>query len=141
MGTRGPAPKRESQRRRQNKPARPVDKVPGATSEPPELDLEDVHPLAVSLFESLKGSPEAPYLTPAAWQRARVSAFVLSKQLTAGRVSAVMYGAIQADWRALLIDAGELRRLGIEVQRAAQVDPADDAAVATLDAYRGRRSG
>lgn len=140
MGTRGPAPKRESQRRRQNKPATPVQKVPGAAPAPPDLGLDEAHPLAVGLFRALTESPEAAYLTPAAWQRARVSAHILSVQLNADRISAVMYQAIQADWKALLIDAGELRRLGIEVQRATPVDVDEDAAVAALDEYRNRRT-
>jgi hypothetical protein len=139
MGTRGPAPKRENQRRRQNKPKRPVEKRPGGAAAAPELDLEEAHPLAAALFQALKNSPESAYLTSAAWQRARVSAHVLSTQLNSGRISAVLYQAIQADWKALLIDAGELRRLGIEIQRAAPVDDDEDAAVAALDDYR--RSG
>jgi len=60
-------------------------------------------------------------------------------QLRSDRVSPTTYKAIQSDWKALLIDAGELRRLGIEVQRPAQVDPGEESAVAALDDYRGRR--
>lgn len=135
----GLPPKRSDQRRRQNKPRIPVEKVQGAAPAPPDLGLDDPHPLSLSLFEALKHSPESAYLTAAGWQRARISAKVLSDLLNSGRVTAGMYEAIQADWKALLIDAGELRRLGIEVQRATQVDAEEESAVAALDEYRGRR--
>ena len=135
----GEPPKRDEQRRRRNKRQIPVEKIPGGAPAPPELALVDPHPLAVSLFEALKCSPESAYLTPAGWERARVSAHVLSMQLRSDRVSPTTYKAIQSDWKALLIDAGELRRLGIEVQRPAQVDPGEESAVAALDDYRGRR--
>lgn len=142
MGTRGPAPKREGQRRRRNKPDTPVEHVANtAPPEPPPLDLPDCHPLAAALYDALRTSPESAYLTPASWQRARVSALVLSQQLTSGKPSAVMYSALQADWKALLIDAGELRRLGIEIGKAEAVDTDELAAVSALDEFRAARSG
>lgn len=142
MGTRGPAPKREGQRRRRNKPDTPVEHVAGAGApEPPPLDLPNAHHLAVDLYDALRNSAEAAYLTPAAWQRARVSALVLSQQLASGKPSAVMYSALQADWKALLIDAGELRRLGIEIGKAEAVDTDELAAVSALDEFRASRSG
>src|SRR5258708_1718734 len=112
----GPPPKRESDRRRNNKPAREVEHVRGAVA-PPELGLDDAHPLAASVYEALKSSVEADYMTAAAWQRARVSVFVLSRQLEQDRMSPTMYAALQQDWKALLIDPAEMRRLGIEVDR------------------------
>jgi len=138
MGKPGPPPKRAADRRRENKPARPVEHVDGAVP-PPELNLDTVHPLAADMYEALKASPESAYLTPVAWQRARMSAYVLSKQLLRGEgVSSVMYAAIQQDWKALLIDPAELRRLSIEVRKAPTSDPDADAAVARLDEFRSR---
>lgn len=134
MGTRGPAPKRASQRRRENKPDRPIEHIDGAVP-PPPLDLE-VHPLAAAMYDALCGSMEAGYLTAASWQRARISAYVLSEQLNRHEVSSVMYTALQQDWKALLIDPGEQRRLGIEVNRAPEVDEDELAAVSALDEYR-----
>lgn len=140
MAGRGPAPKRDDQRRRQNKRARPTEHLDGAVP-PPDLDLESVHPLAADLYEALKASPEAAFLTPAAWQRARLMVHVLSKQMRRGEgVSAVMYTAIQQDLRALLVDPAELRRLSIEVRKAPTTDPDEDAAVAHLDDFRSRTS-
>lgn len=139
MAGRGPAPKREDQRRRNNKPARPVEHLDGAVP-PPELDLDIVHPLAADMYEALKQSPESAFLTPVAWQRARMSAYVLSRQLLerSEGVSSVMYTAIQQDWKALLIDPAELRRLSIEVRKAPASDPDEERAVAFLDEFRAR---
>jgi hypothetical protein len=100
-----------------------------------------VHPLAKDLYEAIKNSPEAAYFTPAAWQRARVSTFVLSEQLLADKMSAVLYTALQQDWKALLVDPAELRRLGIEVRKAPSIDPDEESAVTALDEFRASRSG
>lgn len=132
MGSRGPAPKRSEQRRRRNKPDQEAEQS-GSGAPAPELNLDEVHPLAAAIYEALKNSPESTYFTEAVWQRARVSAYVLSKQLYSGRVSSQMYQAIQADWKDMLISPAEQRRLGIEV-RAAKDDSEESAAVVRLRA-------
>lgn len=114
----GPVPKRSDQRRRRNAPARPVAKVDGAAAGQPELDVPAAHPLAVSWYDALADGPEAKFYTPAMWQRARIVVVMLSGVLEAGRPSSQMYAALQQDMKSLLVDAGELRRLGIEVQAA-----------------------
>lgn len=133
MGTRGPAPKRTDQRRRTNKPAVPVAKVTGAAASVPELGFA-AHPVVEAWFAALSDGPEARFYSPAMWQRARVTAHMLSQVLESGRPSSQMYVALQNDMKALLVDAGELRRLGIEVQ-------ADEpAAVADVIDWRARAS-
>lgn len=117
MGARGPVPKRSEQRRRTNAPAVPVSKIPGAAAAAPALGVE-VHPLVASWFAALERGPEARFYTPAVWQRARIVAVMLSKVLESGRPSSQMYAALQSDMKSLLVDPGELRRLGIEVQAA-----------------------
>jgi len=117
----GPAPKRSDQRRRRNKPAIDISKVEGAAASQPELGLE-VHPLVADWYAALDEGPEAQFYTPAMWQRARIVARMLDGVITAGRPSSQMYAALQADMKSLLVDAGELRRLGIEVQ-AAEAQP------------------
>ena len=116
----GPPPKRSDQRRRRNKPAIDVTKVDGA-GEQPELGI-DVHPLVADWYAALDRGPEARFYTPAMWQRARIVARMLDGVLTSGRPSSQMYAALQADMKSLLVDAGELRRLGIEVQAAEPVE-------------------
>lgn len=130
----GPVPKRSDQRRRRNAPAFGLDKVGGAAVAVPELDVEGLHPLVEDWYSSLAAGAEAPYYTPALWQRARIVAVMLSKVLESGRPSSQMYAALQNDFKSLLVDAGELRRLGIEVQ-AGEV-----AADANVIDWRGRAS-
>lgn len=123
MAGRGPIPKRPDQRRRRNAPAIPLVKVCGAASAPPPLAIE-VCPVVADWYASLADGPEARFYTPALWQRARLVAKMLDGVLTSGRPSAQMYAALQADMRALLVDAGELRRLGIEVTASEPIVPA-----------------
>ncbi len=90
-------------------------RVHGAAGKAPALGFE-AHPLAADWFAALAHGAEAQFYTPALWQRARIVAVMLSKLLESGRPSSQMYAALQTDMKALLVDAGELQRLGIEVQ-------------------------
>ena len=121
----GPVPKRSDQRRRRNQPAIPVSKVDGGAASQPALGIE-VHPLVTDWYAALADGPEARFYTPAMWQRARIVARMLDGVLTSGRPSSQMYAALQADMKSLLVDAGELRRLGIEVQAAESAPSANN---------------
>lgn len=126
MGSRGPVPKRSDHlhgHRSKADKAR-VDKVEGAATSIPELGF-DAHPIVADWYAALADGPEAQFYSPAMWHRARVVARMLSGVLEAGRPSAQMYSALQQDMKSLLVDAGELRRLGIEVQ-AAEPEAADN---------------
>ena len=121
----GPPPKRSDQRRRRNKPAIDISKVPGAAAAAPDLGFE-VHQVVADWYAALSLGAEAQFYTPAMWQRARIVARMLSGVLESGRPSSQMYAALQADMKSLLVDAGELRRLGIEVQPAEPAPSADN---------------
>lgn len=113
MGARGPIPKRSDKRlghRSKAEMAR-ITKIPGAAESVPALGFE-AHPMVADWYASLAEGAESAYYTPALWQRARIVAVMLSKLLESGRPSSQMYAALQADMKALLVDAGELRRLG-----------------------------
>lgn len=116
MGRHGPPPKRPDKRHgHRGRVDQQVSRVAGAAAEQPPLDL-DVTGVAVDWYEALAEGAEARYYTPAMWQRARIVAHMLHGVLTSGRPSSTMYAALQADMKALLVDAGELRRLGIFVE-------------------------
>ena len=133
MGARGPIGKRSDHRHgHRTKAENAVDQIFGAAPQP-ELGL-DVHELAESWYAALADSPESQYYTPAMWERARIVAQMLSGVLRAGRPSSQMYAAIQSDMKSLLVDAGELRRLGIEVQSA------ESQPVAPVTDFRARLS-
>jgi hypothetical protein len=127
VGSRGPVPKRSDQRhghRSKAEKAR-IDKVSGAAGTIPALGF-DAHPIVGDWYAALADGPEARFYSPALWQRARVVAKMLSGVLEAGRPSSQMYAALQQDMKSLLVDAGELRRLGIEVQAAEEPTPSGD---------------
>jgi hypothetical protein len=85
----------------------------------------DVHPLAADFYASLALGAEAAFYTPAMWQRARIVARMLSGVLESSRPSSTMYAALQPDMRFLMVDAADLRRLGISVRPVAPEPPGD----------------
>jgi hypothetical protein len=136
----GPAPKRSSQRRRRN--VVDIDRVELAgTVEAPPLAVEDVHPLAADLYESLKASGQARWYEPSDWARAQLLVWSLSKMLHTGRPSAMLLAALQKDMDALLVSEAERRRVRMEIERGAPDDSAERAKVAQMEAYRRAAGG
>lgn len=133
----GPVPKRSSQRRRRNAVVVDHVEVPGSVVVP-DLDLVDAHPLAVSLYESLKASGQCRYYEPSDWQRARIMCHLLSQQLKTGRPSAMFYAALQRDMDSLLVTEAERRRVRVEIDRVVE-DQDERAALDSLHDLRARR--
>lgn len=80
MGTRGPAPKRDSQRRRVNEPEVPTEVAP---AEPAPLVPEakgSWHPIAVQWYESLARSGQAAFYESADWSTAFAMAEAMSRE-------------------------------------------------------------
>lgn len=139
----GPAPKPESQRRRANKPksygaAEPVKDGQGVGA--PALGIDGCHQLVVDLYESLASSVEGKFFSAADWQRARLECFYINQTLLADKVGAQAWMAIQSGLGALLVSPADKRRIGIELKQRTS-DPDQDAAVASLDAYRAQLGG
>jgi hypothetical protein len=136
---RGPAPKRETQRRRTNKPeshgeAQAV--IAGAASEQPaELGFV-AHPLIKDLWTALGGSVEAKFFSAADWQRARLELWFANRLVRSRKgISAPAWAAVQAGLSELLISPADKRRAGIELKQAA-ADPDEEAAVVQLAEYQ-----
>lgn len=158
MGERGPVPKRESQRRRTNKPERPT--VHAATT--PSVTVPDAdpnwHPVALRWFESLAQSGQSAFYTASDWATAFVVAESMSRELkpqplvvgrgedaTVKMVSMPPKGASLAAWlkamSSLMVTEGDRRRAGLELDRAVGGEEATGD-VSELDEYRQRlRSG
>jgi hypothetical protein len=137
----GPPPKRSSQRRRMNKVDIDHVEMAGTVEAPDLLDLEDAHPLAVNLYESLKASGQARWYEPSDWARAQLLVWSLSKMLNTGRPSAMLLAALQKDMDALLVSEAERRRVRMEIERGAPDDSAERAKVAQMEAYRRAAGG
>lgn len=142
MGSRGPVPKRSTQRRRTNKESEPevAPVVAPPVAVPPAE--EHWHPSATSWYEALAESGQAQFFEPSDWAAARIVAGQLSEFLRAEKRSAMMFSHLWSAMTDLLTTEGARRRLKIEIDRGAGDEGDDEAAtVAKLDEYRRRASG
>lgn len=141
MGERGPAPKRSTQRRRQNK-TEPVDKVQAEGKVKVPAVSAHWHPIAKAWFKALAESGQAVYFEPSDWQAARFVAESMTQNLKAKRFSAQLFAAVWAAMGDLLTTEADRRRARIEIERETgkkQSTPAG--AVPSLDDYRRRAQG
>jgi len=136
-GRGGPHPKRADQRHghvtKAQKDAVQRVVVPGSVKAPP-LDLEDVHPLAASMYEALARSGQASFMEPSDWEYARWVAFVQSK--AAAKPTAMMVLAVDKMLCNLLVVESERRRVKLELERQQVVDADEAAAVTSLAEFR-----
>jgi hypothetical protein len=141
-GSGGPVPKRESQRRRANKPETPVVHAPvtGPRVSVPAAD-ESWHPLATEWFVSLSKSGQAQFLEPSDWAQAKVWAHLLSVELLKDKPSAMMIAAWASGAAELLTTEGSRRRMRIELERAKPADAGEDHADATVTDLMSRLGG
>ena len=68
MGTRGPIPKRNTERRRRNKPEQPMNTVKIAGSVRVPAAGKDWHPRAKALWRAAKQSGQSQFYEPTDWQ-------------------------------------------------------------------------
>ena len=131
----GPPPKRESQRRRENKPTVPVEKAPAASKvRVPSAD-KAWHPVAKRWYQSLKESGQSAFYEPSDWATAFVIAESMSRELADqpivigtgehARIEMIAQppkAASIAAWlkaaTALMVTEGDRRRLRLELERA-----------------------
>lgn len=152
----GPVAKRSDQRRRANKPEVPIDKVAGADQVEMPVADEQWHPIARLWYESLSESGQRVFYEPSDWATAYLIAESISRDLKPQFVGISESGEVLKEkipmkgasltaylraMTALLVTEGDRRRSHLELQRAAQVDADEEAAVAQLDEYRSRITG
>lgn len=156
MGERGPIPKRSEERRRQNKPEKPIDTVPTTGRVRAPAADKEWHPIAKRLYASLKKSGQSKFFEPSDWATAHLICESLSRDLrpqvvgiaekTGEAVEATipLKGASLAAYlkafAALGMTEGDRRRMGIEVKRNTQ-KPGTPANVTAMDDYRAALGG
>lgn len=157
MGERGPAPKRESQRRRTNKPERPVTKAKGAaTVRIPAADPK-WHPAAKRFYNAAKMSGQSVFYEPSDWNLLWLTCESISRDLkpqaigvsevTGKAVMAVipMKGASLAAYlkasAVLLLTEGDRRRAGVELERPIPEPEGNPGDVVSLADYAARLTG
>lgn len=136
MGARGPVPKRvEARLGHRTVAERSVTVAAGfeGVTQPPADD--SWHVMAAEWYESLALSGQAAFYQPSDWATARVWAEILSRQLSAGRVSAQMIAAWASGATELLTTEGARRRGRLELERGGS-DEDEDASVTALAGYR-----
>lgn len=161
MGTRGPVPKRSSQRRRRNKPESDggapaeITTAPSGTAEPvpaPEPD-EDWHPIALRWYQALSESGQRIWYEPSDWATAYLIAESISRDLSDQVVGITDEGDVVKDkiplkgaslsaylkaMGNLLVTEGDRRRARAELTRSTQVDQDEEAAVVAIDEWTAR---
>lgn len=104
---------------------------------PPELDMGGS--IAVDWFEALKCSPQARFFTAADWQRARLTAVLMSRLLAQEDPRSGLASVVSSNLDALLCSEDKRRQLRIEVRPEGAESGEDEAPedVATVRALRG----
>lgn len=141
MGSRGPAPKREDQRRRRNKreDGLTVRKAPGAAKVPVPRADDSWHPAAKRWYQSLARSGQSAFYEPSDWATAWVLAELISRELlSGGQLSGSALSAWLKGMASLLATEGDRRRAAVELTRSAEPASAESAGVTSLDAWKGR---
>lgn len=155
MAEHGPIPKRSEERRRENKPSTPLDKVdavgPVAIPKAPTT----WHPVAKRIYESLKSSGQSKFYEASDWAAAYLLAESMSRDLKPQMVAfdqekseviracvplkGASLAAYLKGFAALGVTEGDRRRMGIEIDRKAR-KPALTA-VTVMDEYRDALGG
>jgi len=136
-GTRGPVPKRSTERRRRNKQS----KVDTVVVDGPKVVVPEAganwHPIARDWYESLKDSGQSQFYEPSDWQYARFIAEVMSRNLKQTRkFSAMLFAAVQSGMSDLLTTEAARRRVRMEIERGGGEET--PASVTAIKDYRSR---
>ena len=123
----GPAPKRDSQRRRYNKPASYGAAVPTTALAAPRVErvlgIADPHPMVQDLWDAVQHSAEARFYSDADWQRLRAELWYGNNLMASGRMpSGHSWSAFQSGLNELLLSPAVKRRAGIEVKPLTDAD-------------------
>ncbi|SLG32749.1 phage terminase small subunit [Mycobacteroides abscessus] len=134
----GPAPKRDDQRRRTNKPASygeaEAEQVGEASAPPHVLGIPEVDEMVLDLWNSLRESAEARFYSEADWHRVRLELRYLNAVLSRKVPSSEAWKTVQMGLNTLLVSPADKRRLGIELKRRVgdEDDEAADEAMAQV---------
>jgi hypothetical protein len=134
MGTRGPVPKRSSQRAGHHSSDQEPDHVSVIGKVRVPRASKDWKPQARRWFHALAASGQAQFFEPSDWAYAQLLADLLTAEL-AGSPRATMVNAILASMSKLGTTESDRRRMRIEVERSDD-DAGDDDDVAILAQYR-----
>lgn len=139
-GTRGPVPKRSTERRRRNASAKvePVKLVGLGPVPVPDPDPA-WHPIALGWYRSLAESGQSMYYEPSDWQAARYVAEVMSRNLKqAKKISSELFKGVWTAMGDLLTTEADRRRVRMEIERGDDEGEQLPAGVTAIAGYRDR---
>lgn len=117
MGSRGPAPKRSTERHGHRGEADQPEQVEQTgTVERPPAD-ESWTPVARDWYEALAISGQSRFYEPSDWQQARYCAELMSKSLTDEKLNAQLVAQIRGMMTDLLTSESARRRVSMEIVR------------------------
>lgn len=117
MGSRGPAPKRASERHgHRAKADQPSQLEQSGDVEIPEA-REGWHSTAAGWYAALAASGQSRFYEPSDWQNAHYCAELIHQSLTGEKVNAQLIAQIRGLMTDLLVTEGARRRVGLEIVR------------------------
>jgi hypothetical protein len=139
MGTTGPIPKRDSERRRRNKPDVPTDAVEVRGAVPIPKPDRSWQPLAREWYQALAESGQSQFYEPSDWAMARYTAELMSRMLAADTPNAKLVSTLNTLMSLLLCTEGDRRRVRMEIER--DKTPQTPASVVKMNDYRDALGG
>lgn len=138
MGTRGPIPKRNAERRRRNTEGKAETiRVAGAVKAP--ALPPGVNPLARRWYLSLKRSGQSQHFEPSDWTAAMLVVEQLTRLLESDKpVSGKDFAAVWSAMNDLLTTEAARRRARIEVARALEQHEEQAPGITAISAFRQR---
>lgn len=139
-GTRGPVPKRSTERRRRNMASKvePVKLVGLGPVSVPDPDPK-WHPIALDWYRSLAESGQSKFYEPSDWQAARYVAEVMSRNLKQARkISSELFKGVWTAMGDLLTTEADRRRVRMEIERGDNEGEQLPPGVTAIAGYRER---
>ena len=117
--TRGPVPKRDSERIRRNKPDVPMATIHAIGAvKVPELGLDDPHTITQQLWDSMCSSAQSKYYEDSDYAYARMTLYFINQQIQkGGRVNGQVLATVASMLSDLLVSEGSRRKVRVEVER------------------------
>lgn len=135
MGTRGPVPKRDDDRKRTNERPMETTRAAGAAEVKQPRGDGDWHPIVKRLWKAMNESGQAQFYEPSDWAVAYSVMDDLSNYKRQDRRSPAMLQVIMSSLSNLLVTEGDRRRVQIELQRPGTMTAAENKTI-KMDEWR-----
>ena len=139
MGTRGPVPKRDDDRKRTNERPMETTRAAGAAEVKQPRGDGDWHPIVKRLWKAMNESGQAQFYEPSDWAVAYSVMDDLSNYKRQDRRSPAMLQVIMSSLSNLLVTEGDRRRVQIELQRPGTMTAAENKTI-KMDEWRRKLS-